>query len=323
MTNNQNESKEIDLLELFRLIGKSIKNAFLGLIKAIILLFVFGIKNAHWLLISLIIGMLAGYMFFSTTSRYYSSDMIVSPNGIEATDIIQYINDLGNFAKKNNVEAIAKAMNQEDSIATKLKMIKAYPYLDVNKDGNGDFLDLNDTYNPMDTNIVIANDRVYIQVEVYDNKSFKSIKQGLFNYFSKNEYFERLYHFYIDNLKELILFNKNEIAKLDSLQNVDYFQNNSREFSRSTNSQLMFLSEKEKQMYYKDKADLVRKNQDLKKELQLAYAPLTVIKGFAELTTEENTKSGYLIKFGFWFGLVGFILLLILKQRNQIKKFIS
>ncbi len=55
MTNNQNEPKEIDLFELFKLIGKNIKNWIVGIIKAIIYLFVFGLKNAHWMLIFLII----------------------------------------------------------------------------------------------------------------------------------------------------------------------------------------------------------------------------------------------------------------------------
>ncbi len=323
MTNNQNEPKEIDLIELFRLIGKNIKDGILGIIKTILFLFVFGIKNTHWMLIFLIIGMLTGYLFFSNTARYYSSNMIVHPNGIVASDIIQYINDLGNFTETNNIEAIAKAMNQNDSVAMKLKSIQAYPYLDINKDGTGDFLDLIGKYNPMDTNIVIANDRVYIQVEVFDNKSFNSIKQGVFNYFSKNDYFERLYQLHKENLQEHISFNKNEIAKLDSLQNVDYFQNYSQKFSQSKNSQLMFLSEKDKQMYYKDKAYLVNQKQTLEKELQLADAPLTIIKGFAELTTEENTKGGYLIRFGFWFGVAGFFVLMILKYQNEIKRFIS
>ncbi len=323
MKDNLKEPKEIDLIDLFKVIGRVIKRGVNWIVRSILFLVIFGIRNAHWILISLIIGILAGYLFFSNTSRYYSSDMIAKPNGIPAIDLIQYINDLGNFAKSNNSKAIALAMDQNDSIAMKLKSIQAYPYLDINKDGIGDFLDLVGKYNPMDTNVVVSNDRVYIQVEVFDNKSFNYIKQGLLNYLKKNKYFNEVYKLHIQNLKELILFTENELAKLDSLQDVDYFHKDSYELNRGQNTQLMFLSEKDKHMYYKDKADLINKKQAFEKDIQLADAPLTVIKEFAELTTEENTKGDYLSRFGFWFGTITYVLLLIIRNWRKFNGFLT
>jgi hypothetical protein len=112
-----------------------------------------------------------------------------------------------------------------------------------------------------------------------------------------------------------------EILKLDSLQNVDYFKTNS-SFTSSNDNRLMFISEKDKQMYYKDKIILIAQKQEYIKELELATTPLTIIKDFTPLAIEENPKGKYIIWFGFWFGVGGYIFFLVKKNKKIIENLI-
>jgi hypothetical protein len=83
----------------------------------------------------------------------------------------------------------------------------------------------------------------------------------------------------------------------------------------------MFISEKDKQMYYKDKIILLNQKQEYIKELELATTPLTIIKDFTPLAIEENPKGKYILWFGFWFGVGGYLTIIILANRKMIKKF--
>jgi len=309
------EVKEIDLLELFALIGKGIKNGVINILKAVLYLIIFGIKRAHWLILIVIIGGAIGYFFFSTTQRYYSSDLIAQPNGITAVDMVEYINDLNRFTKKSNSPALANALDLSDSLAKQIKNIEAFHYLDVNRDEMGDIVDFTHSYDPKDTNTVIDNNRIYVQVEVFNNTAFGSVKNGLFSYVAKNPYLIQLNNIRISELKELVLLTEIEINKLDSLQNVDYFKNQSR-LEQSKDSKVMFLSEKDKQLFYRDKMYLTTRKQEYIKELEMATAPLTIIKDFTPLTMEENPRRQYIIKFGFWFGVIGYFAFLILNFKS-------
>lgn len=317
MADTKNDVKEIDLLELFASIGKGIKNMILGLLKGIVFLISFGIKRAHWLALFVIAGALVGLLVYSTTSRYYSSHLIAQPNGIKAYDMVEYINDLNRFTTRKNIPALTNSLNLDEATAQKVKNIEAFYYLDVNKDGIGDLVDLNKSYNPRDTNIVLDNKRIYVQVEVLDNQVFAAVSKGLFEYIAKNPYLIQLNQIRKKELEEMVSMVSLEIAKLDSLQNVDYFKSDQR-LESGRDSRLMFLSEKDKQMYYKDKVTLTRQKQNYLKELEMATEPLTVIKDFTALTMEENPKSGYIIKFGFWFGVMGFVILLFVKYKEII-----
>jgi hypothetical protein len=323
MSYSNHESREIDLLELFNIMGRGIKNAFLSLLKTIVFLIVFGVKLAHYIALAAIVGGAIGWIFFSLSQRYYSSDLIAQPNGINATDMVQYINDLNKFCKKNNNAALSYSLDLSDTTAKKIKNIEAFRYIDVNRDKIGDFVDFNNSFSAEDTNQQIDEKRIYLRVEVYDNTAFNSVRDGIFSYISKNPYLLKLNDIRKNELSELVFSIEKEINKLDSLQNVDYFKNNTKLTTGSGEGSLMFLSEKDKQMYYKDKMVLIKQKQNYLKELELATTPITVIKDFTQLTVEENPRGNYILWFGLGLGLLCYIILMIVKYYQKILFFIT
>lgn len=317
MADNKNDVKEIDLLELFQLIGKGIKNGFLAIIRAILFLIVFGIKKWYWMVAFVILGAALGLLRYSQTQRYYSSNLIAQPNGISAIEMVEYINDLTKFTKNKNAIALANSLELTDSTASKIKSIEAFYYIDINRDGKGDYVDLDNSYNPKDTNQVVANNRIYLLVEVFDNHAFSDVKNGLLNYIKKNPYLVQMNAIRKQQLEELIISTESEIVKLDSLQNIDYFKTDNR-LSASNDNRLMFLSEKDKQLYYQDKMNLVRQKQYYERELEIATEPITVVKDFTQLSMEENPRGSYILKFVLTFSIIGYLLLLMLNYKHKI-----
>lgn len=322
MTSKQNDVKEIDLIELFSIIGKGIKRMIISLIKAFLFLIVFGVKRIHFLILFVIAGGVIGLIFFNSTQRFYSSDLIAQPNGISSVDMVDYINDLTALCKTGNKKGLARSLKLPDSTAIKIKDIKAFHYIDINNDKVGDFIDFDKNFNAIDTTKKIVKDRIYLQVDVFDNNAFEEVRIGIFNYIANNPYLIKLNELRKKELKELISQTNIEINKLDSLQNVDYFNNKS-SLSASNDNRLMFLSEKDKQLYYRDKLNLIEKKQEYIKELELATAPITIIKDFTQLAVAENPKGEYIIKFGFWFGMIGYIILLVFKYRKNVLELIK
>ena len=319
-SNNSNQPAEIDLIELFLKIWNGIINLLLGLLKGILFLIVFGIKKIHFLILFAIIGGLMGYVLYKSTKRYYSSYMIAQANGITSADMISYINDLHELCLKKNAAALAYDLQMPDSTAHKIKDIQAFFIIDVNRDGIGDYTDFKNSYNPKDTTQQQLEDRIHVTVEVYENTVFEKVKNGLLRYMRKNPYIISLNEIRKKELRELIAKVEYEITKLDSLQNTDYFHKASEIPVKQ--SQMMFLAEKEPTMFYKDKLSLIYRKQEYEKELELATDAFTVIKDFTSLAIEENPKGKYIIRYGFFTTIFGYLLLIILKFRNNLNHLI-
>ena len=86
-------NREIDLIDLFSAIGRSLKKIFLSIIKIVAFLFLFGIQKAHFLALFLIGGLALGFTISYFIRPYYSSNMEAITNGISSSDMIGYINN--------------------------------------------------------------------------------------------------------------------------------------------------------------------------------------------------------------------------------------
>lgn len=313
---NSNQVQEIDLLELFNRLGRGIKNLFLGITKVILFLVVFAIKKVHFLAVFALAGGVIGIMFYSSTQRYYSSNLVAQPNGITSTDMINYINDLHDLCLKKNTPGLAYSLEMEDSVAAKIKNIQSFFIIDINNDEIGDYVDFKQIVNLKDTTQKRLEDRIYVTVEVYDNRVFEHVRNGLLRYMGKNPYIIKLNEIRKNELNELSNQTDYEISKLDSLQQVEYFGKDSR--LPISQSEMMFISEKEQRMYYRDILNLLQKKQEYQKELLLATDAFTVIKDFTNLAVAENPRGNYIFRFSVIFLLIGYIFLLGLKYRKQI-----
>jgi len=315
-------NNEIDLLDLFSSIWKGIGNFFMLIINVFLFLFVFGIKRIHWMLLIAFVGIGLGYLIYLKTPRYYSSEMIAQPNGFTSIDMAQYINDIHEMCLKKNAEGIVEAFQISETSAKLLKDIEAFYFIDVNKDGIGDYVDYKRKFNPIDTSTNIVKSRILIRAEILSNDKFDEVKQGLTKYIDRNPYLLAVNDLRKRELKALIEQSESELKKLDSLQNYEYYKGlDDGQINRE--SQIVFLNEKLTQLYYRDKESLLNKRLRYQQSLELATEPITIIKDFTSLQFEENPKMGYLIKYGVLTSIIGYILLLYIAYRRIINEYLS
>ena len=312
-----NSNREIDLLDLIARIGRGLGNFLKNIYQAVLFLFVFGIRRIHILVLIAILGGAVGILVYKLSEKYYASEMIAQPNGFSSMDMAVYINDIHEMCRRGNVAGIANSLGLSEEIAEQVKNIEAFLYVDVNDDGVGDFVDYKNKYNPEDSTMRLISSRIVIRAEVFNNSVFHDVKQGLRKYISNNPYLVMVNAMRKSELQSLIAQSKEEIRKLDSLQDFEYYKS-ATEGKLEREGQIVFLNQKVTQLYYRDKISLLSSQLADARALELATEPITVIKDFTELTTEEHPLGRFVILYGFLAGLLAYFLLLILKYRKEI-----
>lgn len=318
----EQKNDEIDLLELFKMFSNSVKkfiNWLLELIKQFIILL---IRKSVWIISFGIIGAGIGIWIFYSTERYYSSEMTAKSNATNNEIAINSINLLNDLCATGNYEMLAKYLETSQESAQKVKSIQAFYGIDINRDGNTDYIDYENTYNAQDTTQKRLGTFFYVKVEVLDENIFSVVTAGTRKYLFSNPYIEENNKIRKQQALDMINSYNQEIKKLDSLQKTYYFQ----ELSQKTqNSQMVFLNEKDVKLFHGEILGLVRARQQLEKSLAIDPEPVTVIQDFTPLSKAENPLSKYFIRTGLFFAFLGFIIGLLWQYRRElfslVKKF--
>lgn len=130
-SNNQLQEEEVDLGNLFKVIGKGIKNFFnfIGdLLKSIfhyfILILVFLKNHALKLGLALFIGFIIGFILHKLEPKSYVSNMIVETNYGSGVQLYKQINYLNNLVNKKDSVSLANALGINTNEAAKISGLK-------------------------------------------------------------------------------------------------------------------------------------------------------------------------------------------------------
>ncbi|HDP74812.1 MAG TPA: hypothetical protein ENN49_02885 [Bacteroidales bacterium] len=317
----QQTSDEIDLLELFSRMWRGFKNAINWIINLIVKFFLLLIRKSLWIISFGIIGLVVGYIFYTLSKRFYSSEMTAISNSINNTYIVTSINLLNDLFKQKNYSIAANSLNIDINRVQEIKSIEAFYTIDINKDGIPDYIDYKREYDPKDTLVKRLDSPFVIRVEVYNESVFDEVRDGIKNYIYKNK-------FVVDNNNERIRQNKalietieKEIRKLDSLQNVEYFE--LPQIQRATSNQMVLLNEKERKLYHSQKLALEREKLQLEKIQNINSEPITVVQDFTPLSKAENPYTMYAINYGLLFAALGFAISIFWQYKRDIYNLIS
>jgi len=129
------QEEEVDLGNLFLVIGKGIKNlfGFFGnIFKSIfhyfILLLIFLKKHTIKLGLALLIGFIVGFTLHKLESKSFVSDMIVETNYGSGIQLYKQIDYLNNLVKKKDSISLAQTLNLDTREAAQIGEIKVSPY---------------------------------------------------------------------------------------------------------------------------------------------------------------------------------------------------
>ncbi|MBO6588012.1 hypothetical protein [Allomuricauda sp.] len=233
----QNNSDEIDLGQLFQMIGRGfqkffnfIASIFKGIFHLIMLFLLFVQKNIVVIGAALIIGGVGGFVLDSITPEKYISRMVVEPNFNSVQQLYNNIAFYNDLAKAQDSVALATALNITEHEAASIKEIFTDSYSDENQK-----IKLFDQFiKELDTTTIKAidyenylqnfnsMDARFHQISLIstDNRVAKKAQPAIINSISVNEYFKLQKRINDENLKLQEEIYKNQLAEIDSLQSL-------------------------------------------------------------------------------------------------------
>lgn len=281
---------EIDLLQLFRSFGDFIVRIFSGFFNLILQILLFSIRKWIYLLLAVILGVVGSYLMTKTQGSFYYSDLVLKSNAVPNQEMISYINRLENLTSEDNYQVLSNLLDLSGEDAGQIRNIKAYWFIDRNKDGIVDGSDLDNKF-LADTNINKVGWKFGIRAVVTDPAVFNKITSGITYYVSSNSYFNRMNKLRLENLKEIITQTGKEVEKLDSLQKKEYFM--LEDAARLREGQLVFTNDPEIQLFHEDLLILVKDKQRSQKELTIHSEIISLLENFTETQRPTNSIGYY------------------------------
>jgi hypothetical protein len=323
MSKNSNEhdsrNDEIDLLELFRRIGRTLSKWFRALGTGFLVVVVFFIRNIIPLIFSIIIGVGISYLIKWTTKPVYLSEITLRSNTIPNADMISYFNRLSIFIRQKNFSELSASLSITPEKAAGIKKIEGFWVVDKNRDLIPDYVDYKNKYNVYDTINLRMQDRFVVDVMLSDPKLFKEISEGLIKYTRKNSFFQERNDLRLRNTDELLIRLNYDIEQLDSLQKVKYFEE-TRNRIPERGGQMVFLQEQKTQLVYEDIYKLYQRKQSLDEQKEVYPDIVTLLADFYQPVRRYNGGTYYgIVVIPAIFGLT-LIYLIIKRNRKKIKE---
>ena len=314
-TNKNVRNDEIDLVDLFNRMGKTLRRWADSLGRAVLISVVFIMKRWLPLGLSIAAGIGVAYFMKSTANPIYSSDMVLRTNVIDNAQIISKINRLQTLDK----ETLSETLNIQQETINNLINIGAYWIIDLNKDQVPDHVDYNNTHNIYDTTNIRMKDRFDVRVSIKTPQDLDVIRDGIIRYLENEPQFIQRNSIRQAQTKEVIERVKRDIMNLDSLQKVKLFEE-SRKRSLQTGGQIIFIQEQNTQLLHNDIFNLYNRKQTLEIEMDMYSGIVTLLSDFSIPSSRVNGLNYYIKKIVPRFFLVMLIFLVLLANTGKIKE---
>jgi hypothetical protein len=321
-TSKETSNDEIDLLELFRRIGKTIGTWFIALAKGILISVVFLIRRWLPLGLSLVIAVGFSYVLKKSFTPCYASNLVIRSNSISNADMIAYLNRLHTFCLEKNAPALATALSISEDQAKNLKDIEAYWIIDKNNDGTPDFIDYKNRFNVYDTVNKRMPDRIAIRAKFSALEEIQILRNGLFSFVNTNTFYKHQNDLRLTQVDAMMVRLDYDIEQLDSLQKIKYFEETKNRFPEKT-GQMIFLQEQKTQLIYEDIHNLFRRKQSLEQEKNLYPDIITLLSDFT-IPARPYTGLKYYSKvtIPLFFGIT-LLILIFLANRKKLRELLK
>jgi len=299
-TSNKNTKEdEIDLLDLFKRIGKTLNRWAIALGRAFLISVVFLLKRWLPLGLSLVAGIALSYILKTTSPSFYTSDLIFRNNLIlmdkktlrdnsgTTAEIISKINKLHTFCSENNLAALTQAVAMKPESVKNISDISAYWIIDQSRDGIPDYVDYKDTHNAADTLNIRMQDRLDIRVKIKSPQDLSLVRDGIIRFIENDSLYQQRNRVRLRQNHDLLTRLNYDIIQLDSLQKVKYFEE-TRNVKPNSGGQIVFMQEQKTQLVYGDIYALYTRKQELESERDLYKGVVTVLSDFSSPSRRDN-----------------------------------
>ncbi|MCU0362799.1 MAG: hypothetical protein MUE32_05525 [Bacteroidales bacterium] len=322
------QNSEIDLIDLFNRIARTIGIWLRFAGRAILIGMFFLLRKWLPLSLSIIAGLAVSYGLKKASNSLFSSDLVFRNNLVQidnltnrditgtTADIIHRFNRLHTFCEEGNITALTGALGESEAVIRNIVDISAYWIIDLNKDGTADFVDYKNNHNVYDTTNIRMPDRLNIRVRIKEPQELKNLQTRLFSYISNDSLFQQRNRLRFEQNRELLRRYTYEIEQIDSLQKVKYFEETRRNPDKG--SQMIFLQENRTQLFHNDILSLYRSKQGVESELSLHKDVMTVLSEFPYPSRRVNGITFYARKWVPFLFLLTLIVLILFENRKRI-----
>jgi hypothetical protein len=307
---------EIDLLELFRRMGRTVSKWLKAIGRGFLISLFFLLRNIVPLIVSLLIGVGVSYIIKWSNKPLYKSEITLRSNAVSTSEMISYFNKLRLLLIEENYDAVSTLMSIPRDKAVNLKDLKAFWMIDQNKDKIPDYIDYKNRSTAYDTINIRVEDMFAIKVSIADPSDLRLIRDGILTFVNKDEIFKLQNDFRLQKADELLERLNYDIKQLDSLQKIKYYEE-TKNLRPKEGGQIVFLQEQKTQLVYEDIYNLYSRKQILDKEKDVYPDIITVISDFFQPVKRFNG--------GFYYGKViipvifGLMLIYLIMFRNRKK----
>lgn len=165
-TNKNVRDDEIDLLELFRRMGRTFNRWSKAFGRGLLIATVFLLKRWLPLGISVALGVGTSLLIKVASPSFYSADLVLRNNTISNADMIAYINRLHTYCKEKNYTELANSILLTPQQIKNILDISAFWIIDKHRDGIPDYVDYKNNFNVYDTINIRMQDRLDIRVKI-------------------------------------------------------------------------------------------------------------------------------------------------------------
>lgn len=335
------QSDEIDLGQLFQMIGNGFKklfnfigSIFKGIFHVLMLFLIFIQKHLVKFLTAAILGLGLGIFLDYSSDQKYISSMVVEPNFNSVQQLYNNVDFYNELAKAKDSVALSKALKVSSDEAASIKQIEIESYSDENQK-----IKLFDKFiRELDTSTVkVINYESYlknfntfdarfhkINVISIDNSVAKKIQPELIKSISNNEYFKLQKDMNDVNIELRDVLYKQQLKEIDSLQQL-YKKVLLKEADKPLQGTNINLAEstggKHKEL------DLLKERDLLKDKIvalnQERANKATILNVISDFPTRGVELGGIMNKYKFLLPLVLIVLTLLLLLLLEVNKFLK
>jgi hypothetical protein len=308
---------EIDLLDLFRRMGRSIINLSKALGRGFLITVIFLFRRWVPLGISVVLGSGISFLFKISSESLYTSDLVLRTNSVPASDLISYLNRLHTFCQGNNKQSLADAISLNLSQSNNIIDISAFWIIDKGKDGVPDYVDYNNSHDVYDTVNVRMDDRLDLRARIKSTQELVSLRNGILKFINSDSLFQQRNRVRLRQSSDLLTRLEYDILQLDSLQKFKYFEETKNRLPIS-GGQMVFLQEQKTQLVYTDKYKLYEQKQSIESQRELYKDIVTVLSEFTEPVKRDNGALFYARSIVPVFFFITLLILIMLANRNKL-----
>lgn len=276
-TNNRNYRDEVDLREVFRLIGNGFSSLALIIRKGVRIAY----KRAALIIVVSLIGVGLSYGAYYVTKPYYTSSMTLVLADIRNEFVEDQLTKLVDMIEEDNYAAISNKLDIGEDAAKQIKSM-TFSNLDENR---------------IAEDSVLTGSPFRIELQLYDNELFSSMEPALSNYLENNRYFSKQKRIKQRQVESIIVKLKEEIKSIDSLKTT--VSN-----PRGPVNGFIYGEALDPTTLYRESVGMFKEQADLEAQLD-QLDNIQVVTGFSPRIKPTGPK---LLKFMFFGGLLFFFI---------------